>query len=301
MKIRSVIGQTIRKIREKKKFSQEELAFRSGITYQYLSSIENGKENFTIGVLEAVAGALGYDLFGLLQIAFANTGHTQPYKVNPDYFRKNTPLPDPMTVSGLEKALNETQEIITRINSNLIANGARTLQSYIQRNNFSGLVSNILCDALAQFTKFRHNSHQAYPDLITHSPKMKKDVGLEVKSTINIGKGGESHNGHSGWHLVACFQSEDTTGNIRFVHIMLACLNAHNSENPDWKYLGSRVNLETGSRRTETYTTNLQGTTKLRDGSVYLDPDFVNYSRWRQIKRKRIPPYSIFSKAENKV
>lgn len=47
---------------------------------------------------------------------------------------------------------------------------------------------------------------------------------------------------------------------------------------PDWKYLGSRENPDTGSRRTETYTTNLYGTTKLRDGSAYLDPEFQRQS-----------------------
>ncbi len=61
------------------------------------------------------------------------------------------------------------------------------------------------------------------------------------------------------------------------------------------KLLGSRVNEITGSQRTETYITNLAGTTKLRDGSVYLDPAQVDWSRWRQDRRTRaVPPWSIF-------
>jgi hypothetical protein len=54
----------------------------------------------------------------------------------------------------------------------------------------------------------------------------------------------------------------------------------------------------TGSRRTETYNTNLIGTTKLRDGSVYLDPDAINPKRWRQQRRGDAPPpaFSIFRK-----
>ena len=121
-----------------------------------------------------------------------------------------------------------------------------------------------------------------------------KPVGLEVKSTIQIGKGGESHNGHSGWHLVACFVMDRKTGNIRFVHVMAAVLNGHAQPEPDWVYVGSKVNVATGSRRTETYNTNLIGTTKLRDGSIYLDPEHVNFQRWRQKRRGPTPPFSIF-------
>lgn len=83
----------------------------------------------------------------------------------------------------------------------------------IQGNNFSGLVSNMLCDALNDHSPYKHNSHQAYPDLINASAKVDgKLAGLEIKSTIQIGKGGESHNGDSGWHLIACFQIEEKAG-----------------------------------------------------------------------------------------
>ena len=67
-----------------------------------------------------------------------------------------------------------------------------------------------------------------------------------------MGKGGESHNGHSGWHLIACFKIEEKTRNIRFVHVMMAVLNGHSRAEPDWTYVGSKVNPATGSRRTET-------------------------------------------------
>lgn len=191
--------------------------------------------------------------------------------------------------------MNATQSIVARINSNLIASGAKPLPSYIQGNNFSGLVSNVLCDALHDNSPYKHNSHQAYPDLINASAREgRRLAGLEIKSTIQIGKGGESHNGHSGWHLVACFQIEERTGNIRFIHVMMAVLNGHTHPEPDWTYVGSKVNPTTGSRRTETYNTTLIGTTKLRDGSVYLDAGVVDFSRWRQKRRSKMPSHSIF-------
>jgi len=44
------------------------------------------------------------------------------------------------------------------------------------------------------------------------------------------------------------------------------------------------------------YNTNLIGTTKLRDGSVYFDPGAINHKRWRQRRRADAPPpaFSIF-------
>jgi hypothetical protein len=168
------------------------------------------------------------------------------------------------------------------------------LYDYIQGHNFSGLVSNILCDALNEHSPYKHNSHQAYPDLINpEGDETGKPVGLEIKTTIQIGKGGESHNGHSGWHMVACYRIERETGHIKFAHIMLAVLSGHTQPQPDWTYVGSKVNSKTGSRRTETYNTNLVGTTKLRDGSVYLDPTIVNFKRWRTKRLGDKPPYAL--------
>lgn len=296
MDAKATIGRFVRRLREQNRLTQEQLASRTGITYQYLSGLENGRENFSIDVLEALAGALGARLPQVVAAAFAPDPAASVFTVDRKYFRPQAPLPPGMTIAHLEAAMNGTQSVVAGINASLVAAGAKPLVEYIQGNNFSGLVSNMLCDALSDHSPYKHNSHQAYPDLINTGARNRgKPVGLEVKSTIQIGKGGESHNGHSGWHLVACFRIEPKTGNIRFVHLMFAVLNGHNHAEPDWTYVGSKVNAETGSRRTETYNTNLIGTTKLRDGTVFLDPTVVEIKRWRQKRRGTVPPYSIFA------
>src|SRR5262249_14933467 len=150
----------------------------------------------------------------------------------------------------------------------------RPLRNFIQANNFSGIVSNILCDSFHEISPYKHNSHQRYPDLLNQEANRGKGEGLEVKATVSVGKGGESHNGHGGWHTVACFEIDDH-GDIRFIHIMVALLESHRSSTPDWKYQKSSVNVETGSQRTETYITTPSGRTKLRDGTVYIDPTKV--------------------------
>jgi len=299
MDAKSAIGNFVRRLREGKHLTQDEVAARTGITYQYLSGLENGRENFSIGVLESLAKALGCPLPQLVAGAFAGPLAVVTPAVNPGYFRPEVPLPPGLKITHLQRAMNDTHRIIAMVNANLLASGAKPLPQYIQGNNFSGLVSNILCDSIHENSPFKQNSDQVCPDLINPGVVDKgKPVGLEVKSTIQIGKGGESHNGHSGWHLVACFSIDEKTGNIHFVHVMVAVLNGHSHPEPDWVYVGSRVNAVTGSRRTETYNTNLFGTTKLRGGSVYLDPAVINFERWRQKRHGPTPPYSIFAEGK---
>jgi transcriptional regulator with XRE-family HTH domain len=296
MDAKSIIGRFVRQLRASQGLTQEQVASKTGISYQFLSGLENGRENFSIDVLDSLSQAMGIPLERLVAEAFGR-GRTCPAPLaEAKYFRPQVPLPSGMKVAHLKTAMNATQSLVARINSNLVASGARPLPEYMQGNNFSGLVSNVLCDALHEHSPYKHNSDQAYPDLINPTAKEGgKPVGLEVKATIQIGKGGESHNGHSGWHLIACFQIEEATGLIRFVHVMLAVLNGHTHAESDWVYVGSKVNATTGSRRTETYNTTLAGTTKLRDGSVYLDSTVIEFKRWRQARKGSVPSFSIFS------
>ncbi|MDP2761567.1 MAG: helix-turn-helix transcriptional regulator [Sideroxyarcus sp.] len=294
-KAQKVIGACIRMVREQHGLSQETLAAKAGISYQYLSGVETGKENFSIQVVESIAKALDLPLRTLVVSAYDDA---IPPKLNRSYFRPEAPLPDRLTIAHIEEAANLTQSIIHRMNRNMVMEGGLPLQELIQRNNFSGLVSNIFSNSMDQCSPYKHNHDQRYPDLICKKANNGKGEGLEVKTTVNVRKGGESHNGHSGWHVIACYNFLPD-GNIVFVHIMFAWLNGHQHKNPDWSYVGSKVNEETGSRRTETYTTNLTGTTKLRDGSVYLNPEVVKFSRWRQERDGATPSWSIFAQTSS--
>lgn len=293
-----VIGACVRALREQKRLSQEALALKAGISYQYLSGVETGKENFSIQVLESLSKSLDLPLRALVAAAYDLDTGAQPPRLEPRYFRSQTPLPEPLTVSHIETAANLTQGIFHRLNKNMRLEADQNLQSLIQGNNFSGLVSNIFSNALDRCSPYKHNHAQRYPDLIYRQSDIDSGIGLEVKATINIGKGGESHNGHGGWHLIACYHFLKN-GDVQFLHIMVANLNGHRHTEADWRYLGSKVNVETGSQRTETYSTTLAGTTKLRDGSIYLDTSQINYWRWRQARNGDIPPWSIF--LDNKI
>jgi transcriptional regulator with XRE-family HTH domain len=293
-KAQHIIGACVRVLREQQRLSLEALAVKADISYQYLSGVETGKENFSIQVLEALSIALSVPVRALIVAAYDGAAGAKAPRMDTQFFRPQVPLPDGLSIAHIEAAANLTQSIIHRINHNMTIEVGQTLQSLIQGNNFSGLVSNILSNAMDTCSPYKHNHDQKYPDLIYGNGNNGSGLGLEVKTTINIGKGGESHNGHSGWHVIACYNFLEN-GDIRFVHIMFAELNGHQHESSDWSYVGSKVNSETGSRRTETYTTNLRGATKLRDGSIYLDRNKVNFSRWRQDREGVIPSWSIFA------
>jgi transcriptional regulator with XRE-family HTH domain len=294
-KAQQLIGRYIRQLREQKGMTLEDLASEAGISYQYLSGIETGKENFTISVLEALAEALRFPIRTIVSLAYEVMDVSETPRANNAYFRANVPLPEGLDITHLEAAMNQAQTMFHQINRNLILEVGKPIQAFIQSNNFSGLVSNIFADALNDQSPYKHNHHQRYPDLVNQSANNGRGECLEVKATINVTKGGESHNGHSGWHTIVCYEINEKW-DIDFTLIMFAELNGHQTAEPDWEYVKSTVNVETGSQRTETYITNLFGKTKLRDGSVYLDPKKVNYRRWRQARRNNetAPPWSIF-------
>ena len=116
-------------------------AENADITYQYLSALENGKENFSIGILESIAAALSSDVASL--VATAYQFEDQPPKINPAFFNRGAPLPPGLAFEDLEVALNETHKVIRLINATLMKVGRRPLSGFIQRNNLSGIVSNI--------------------------------------------------------------------------------------------------------------------------------------------------------------
>lgn len=67
-----LIGAAIRSLREQKSLTLERLAMSAGISYQYLSGIETGKENFSIAILDKIVRALDTPMVTLIALAYAN-------------------------------------------------------------------------------------------------------------------------------------------------------------------------------------------------------------------------------------
>lgn len=147
---------------------------------------------------------------------------------------------------------------------------------------------------LSNNSVYKSYHDQRFPDLMHEE----HPIGLEVKASNKPMKGGEGHNGHSGWHIVVCFEILDS-GDIEFVQVEIAELVGFEYPNSDWKYQGSSRN-ENNSQRTETYITTNVGTAKLRDGSLYLNSDIVHISSHLKKNRENlsstlpIPRFSPF-------
>ncbi len=180
-------------------------------------------------------------------------------------YLRTVPLPEGLTLEDIFVALQNTQEFFTMIRENAEIN----LSEIIQANNFSGIVSNVFTKKLSDVSIYHSYHDQRYPDLMHEF----KQIGLEVKASNKPLKGGEGHNGHSGWHIVVCYQIL-RNGDIEFIQVEIADLIGYECPNPDWKYQGSQRNSH-NSQRTETYITTNVGTAKLRDGTVYMNPNYV--------------------------
>ena len=59
MDMRKLVGQNVRRLREKKGLTQEQFAEVSGFSQQYISSLEHGRRNPTIITIYELANALG--------------------------------------------------------------------------------------------------------------------------------------------------------------------------------------------------------------------------------------------------
>ena len=73
MDIRKQVGLNVQRIRRTRGWSQEELAFQSGLHRTYISGIERGARNPTVTVLKELADALGVAPGALLEVASASS------------------------------------------------------------------------------------------------------------------------------------------------------------------------------------------------------------------------------------
>jgi len=63
---RAILGKNVRKLRQQRKLTQEELAFEAKIDLTYMGGIERGKRNPSLIVMARIAEALGVPLQRLL-------------------------------------------------------------------------------------------------------------------------------------------------------------------------------------------------------------------------------------------
>ena len=67
MDMRQTVGKNVRKFRDKRGLSQEELAFETDLHRTYISGVERGVRNPTVLVIERLAKALKIQPYELLK------------------------------------------------------------------------------------------------------------------------------------------------------------------------------------------------------------------------------------------
>jgi transcriptional regulator with XRE-family HTH domain len=69
MDMRRMVGRNVKRLREKKGWTQEQFAEISGFSQQYISSLERGRRNPTIITLYELSTALGVNHLDLIRPA----------------------------------------------------------------------------------------------------------------------------------------------------------------------------------------------------------------------------------------
>ena len=64
--IKSLVGAKVRRLREKARWSQENLGFESGLHRNYIGGIERGERNVALRNIEKIADALGISISDLM-------------------------------------------------------------------------------------------------------------------------------------------------------------------------------------------------------------------------------------------
>lgn len=73
VELRILFGNNFRSARQKAGLTQRDIEARTGIKQHYVSQIESGKQNPTLGTMAALAGSIGKDVIALLRPSRASS------------------------------------------------------------------------------------------------------------------------------------------------------------------------------------------------------------------------------------
>lgn len=201
-----------------------------------------------------------------------------------NWFNPRAQLPYGLKIAHVKATLREAYSFLYKTNSFLLKSGYKPLEDFMPGNAFSGLVSEVVVQAIAKHCRRLTKNLRVggHPDLI---PKghyrgnsiLQGEEGIDVKSSKQAG-GWQGHNPESGWVMVFRFDPgvEARAGRDRrffqFVEVLAGRLTRR-----DWSFSGRG---ET-SRRTITASMKKDAVDRLRANWVYRNPAFA-------VGRKRI-------------
>jgi transcriptional regulator with XRE-family HTH domain len=277
-----VIGACIRALRQQAGYTLEQLASRARLSYQYLSGIETGKENFSIGVLERLCTALDRPLRELIDAAYRHEDSDRSPRVNAGDLRAGVPLPSGLGPAELEATLNQAQLMLFRINRGMRGVIGRSGHPLL-RSDLRTVATEVLCIAVAANSSFRAVGTGDRPNCLVARSRGGKVVSLEVEARPAEEVRCESCHATGGWHLWSAFEV-DAQGELYFPFVAVAELGPPDDH---WERIGE----------TARYQASPFGLTRLLDCTVLATrppPD-----SWRSVEQRppgeSVPPWSVFA------
>lgn len=188
------------------------------------------------------------------------------------------PLPHGLKTRDFLRTVEDVQDLIQDLNSLLASKSYSRLELLLDPAGYSGLISRTVADRLARASRglVVNKHHNGYPDLIPagrfpNDAVAKSDAGLEVKAS-RYDTSWQSHGPRSGWFAVIQFEL-DAREHIapvdreptRVVAVMAAKL-----DDADWSWQPAGA----GRIRSGTATVKASGIAKLRNGAVWIRPDY---------------------------
>lgn len=208
-------------------------------------------------------------------------------QINRTNFNPAVLLPYSLRLADFELAMQDVYDFFHDMNVDLLAKGLARLDDMLRPANLSGMLSDMVTDALAKHSRvltvnLYHNGH---PDLIVqgrypgNSAKAAGD-GVEIKSTRKRGGAVDTHGARDQTLCTWVYDIDNDRSKaaqdrepLTFREIYIATVTV-----PDF-----RANSR-GPLGTRTATLDAAGIAKFRQGWVYKDKIDTSHSEWRPAK-----------------
>ncbi|MBI2383674.1 MAG: helix-turn-helix transcriptional regulator [Gammaproteobacteria bacterium] len=254
-------------MRKERGLTLEAFATRAKISYQYLSGVETGKENFSIGVLDAVAAALGLPLNALILTAYElQDGALESSQLEAEGFRGDVPMPVGLRPEHFAGALADAVRTVRRIGRNFNNHVRRPLHDFLRDHGCTELVAHSLGIALSQHSVYKLRAADGSGVLVSNG-RGRRGRTLELRACRGADIGAARGSGATGWYALALFDCNQCD-DMRVTRLMVAHLHGAGTPAADWL----RTDTSAEARRANGHCMpTASGVAKLLEGSIYCE------------------------------
>jgi transcriptional regulator with XRE-family HTH domain len=222
--ITSAFMELVKKMREDKHLTIEQLADLAGVHRTHIGLLERNERTPTLQVSSQIAKALKIPLSELIkEVELVNTGNRGVHgkdqsqrnrTPNPNSIRNSDKLENlvGLTDKMLIGAINSCYQLLDSIDEQLIEKGAPPIARTVELANLSSMVGNMLGAGISDNSEglYERNRPHAYPDLL---PLKAPAVDLELKMSLETNKP-KGHLPKAGTYITFRYVLGDRQGNF---------------------------------------------------------------------------------------